>query len=101
MGGGRRVKAGVSVLISPACLSFRVPKGWVRVVIVTLDLCACVCVCVFRGMICCCPCQKLAHPLGASSQQSPVSFWKFCECSGACVCALFEVDCWFLPVFER
>lgn len=45
-GGGRRVKAGVSVLISPACLSFRVPKGWVRVVIVTLDLCACVCVCV-------------------------------------------------------
>ena len=39
VGGGLK-----AALISPACLSFCVPLGWVRLVIVTLDLCVCVCV---------------------------------------------------------
>lgn len=39
--GGGGVKAGVSALISSACLSFSVPQGWVRRVRVTLNLCVC------------------------------------------------------------
>ena len=61
------------------------PEGWVRFVIVTLDLC----MYVFLS-ICCCHFQKSPHPLGASSQRFPVSFWKFCKCTGTCKGALFE-----------
>lgn len=64
-------------------------------------------VCVFRGYDMLLSPNKSHLPpqgcggVGASSQQSLVSFWKFCVCSGACLCALFKVDSWILSAFER